>query len=338
MKALEVGGPTQELINSICIESGDYELCKEIIHKHLDTKTTNLLDLTHLILRIATEHASDTYVFIGNILREHPDPEETTGLNTCLTAYTDETTTFLKVRHEFCREEYERMIIDILSTRKILKRCRTDFQIPLNKKKLLIEKSRVMKTLITMSAVSGYMVKNGNGYLLNSLATEPCFFNDVDQLKALLDGKTQQSVSVICKKTIDTKFCNEVFANNLTTSSPSKKDHLNVTVTEAERISANTYFFISTLLRDAGGSGPGLQKCAEAYARVNASFTNAVSLFNNERYAEIIGLMDEVSYGVGICKTDFNVPGYNINPMIEKNRETNVLAAMEKIISHMVPS
>ncbi|CAN7039892.1 unnamed protein product [Brassica oleracea var. botrytis] len=186
MKALEVGGPTQELINSICIESGDYELCKEIIHKHLDTKTTNLLDLTHLILRIATEHASDTYVFIGNILREHPDPEETTGLNTCLTAYTDETTTFLKVRHEFCREEYERMIIDILSTRKILKRCRTDFQIPLNKKKLLIEKSRVMKTLITMSAVSGYMVKNGNGYLLNSLATEPCFFNDVDQLSNIL--------------------------------------------------------------------------------------------------------------------------------------------------------
>ncbi|CAF1924403.1 unnamed protein product [Brassica napus] len=83
----------------------------------------------------------------------------------------------INVRHEFCPEEYERMIIDILSTRKILKRCRTDFPIPLNKKKLLIEKSRVMKILITMSAVSGYMVKNENGYLLSSVVIEPCFFN-----------------------------------------------------------------------------------------------------------------------------------------------------------------
>ncbi|KAF8110105.1 hypothetical protein N665_0088s0116 [Sinapis alba] len=186
MEAVKVYGPTQELINSICTETGDYELCKEIIHKHLETKTTNLLELTHLIFRIATEHASDTYIFIGNILREHPDPEETTGLNTCLTVYTDETSTFLKVRNEFCREEYERMIIDILSTRKILKRCRTDFQIPLNKKKHLIERSRVMKILITMSAVSGYMVKNGNGYLLSSVVTGPCFFNDVDKVSSIL--------------------------------------------------------------------------------------------------------------------------------------------------------
>ena len=130
---------------------------KKIIHKHLETKTTNLLDLTH---------------------RSHiPHRYWTRQWYTCLTAYTDETSTFLKVRHEFCREEYERMIIDILSTRKILKRCRTDFPIPLNKKKLLIEKSRVMKILITMSAVSGYMVKNENGYLLSSVVTEPCFFN-----------------------------------------------------------------------------------------------------------------------------------------------------------------
>ncbi|CAH8356062.1 unnamed protein product [Eruca vesicaria subsp. sativa] len=181
MEAVEVDGPTQELIDRICTESGDYQLCKEIIHKHLDTKTANLLALTHLIFRIATEHASDTYVFISNILREHPDPEETTGLNTCLTVYTEETRVFLKVRQEFCRKKYERMIIDILSTRNILKRCRTDFQIPLDKKKLLIEKCKVMNILITMSAVSGYMVKNGNAYLLSSVVTEPCFFDDADK-------------------------------------------------------------------------------------------------------------------------------------------------------------
>lgn len=156
--------------------------------------------------------------------------------------------------------------------------------------------------------------------------------------EALLDGKTQQSVNVICKKTIDTKFCNEVFANNLTTSSPSKKDHLNVTVTEAERISANTYFFISTLLRDAGDERSGLQKCAEAYEIVNTAFTEGVSFFNQGLYGEILKLTGNVSNGVGICKTDFNVPGYHINPMIEKNRETEVLVAMEKIIGHMVSS
>ncbi|CAN7097982.1 uncharacterized protein LOC103872176 [Brassica rapa] len=151
---------------------------------------------------------------------------------------------------------------------------------------------------------------------------------------SIAEANTQQTVDAICKQTIDIKFCNGILAK---ATSPSMKDLLKVTVTEAERISADTDSFIVTIITKVG-SGPGLQKCAEAYARVNASFTNAVSLFNNERYAEINGLMDEVSYGVGICKTDFNVPGYNINPMIEKNRETNVLAAMEKIISRMVTS
>ncbi|KAF8110103.1 hypothetical protein N665_0088s0114 [Sinapis alba] len=154
---------------------------------------------------------------------------------------------------------------------------------------------------------------------------------------SIAEANTQQTVDAICKQTIDIKFCSGVLGKNQEATSPSMKDFLKVTVTEAERISADTYSFISKILINAG-SGPGLQKCVEAYARVNASFTNAVSLFNEERYAEIIGLMDEVSYGVGICKTDFNVPGYNINPMIGKNRETNVLAAMEKIIGHMVSS
>ncbi|KAJ0237697.1 Pectinesterase inhibitor domain-containing protein [Hirschfeldia incana] len=149
-------------------------------------------------------------------------------------------------------------------------------------------------------------------------------------------ANTQQTVDAICKQTIDIKFCSGILAKNQATS-PSMKDFLKVTVTEAERISADTYSFISTIYRNVG-SGPGLLKCVEAYARVNASFTNAVSLFNEERYGEMIGLMHEVSYGVGICTTDFNVPGYNINPMIEKNKETNVLAAMEKIIGHMVSS
>ncbi|KAJ4915015.1 Plant invertase/pectin methylesterase inhibitor superfamily protein [Raphanus sativus] len=153
---------------------------------------------------------------------------------------------------------------------------------------------------------------------------------------SVAEANTQQTIYAICKQTIDIKFCSGILAKNRATS-PIMKDFLKVTVTEAERISADTYSFISTIFINVG-SGPGLQKCVEAYARVNASFTNAVSLFNEDRFADIIGLMDEVSYGVGICKTNFNVPGYNVNPMIAKNRETNVLAAMEKIISHMVPS
>ncbi|CAH8356059.1 unnamed protein product [Eruca vesicaria subsp. sativa] len=107
------------------------------------------------------------------------------------------------------------------------------------------------------------------------------------------------------------------------------KDLLKVTVTEAERISHDTYFFISTILRNVG-ENPGLRKCVEAYAVVNVTLTKAVSLFNNGRYAEIFSFMVDVSSAVGTCKTNFNVPGYNINPIIEKNRETNVLAAMEK--------
>ncbi|KAJ4915014.1 Plant invertase/pectin methylesterase inhibitor superfamily protein [Raphanus sativus] len=156
--------------------------------------------------------------------------------------------------------------------------------------------------------------------------------------EALLDNNTQQRVDAICKQTIDTKFCQGVFAKKLATSSPSNKDLLNVTVTEAERFSANTYFFISTLLRDAGDERSGLQKCAEAYEIVNTAFTEVVSFFNQGLYGEILKLTGKVSYGVGICKTDFNVPGYHINPLKEKNIETKVLVAMEKIIGHMISS
>ncbi|CAH2038485.1 unnamed protein product [Thlaspi arvense] len=153
--------------------------------------------------------------------------------------------------------------------------------------------------------------------------------------EALLDGNSEQTVNVICKQTIDTTFCRSVFAKKLNTPSPSKKDLLNVTVAEAQRFSANTYFFISTLLRDAGDEKPRLQMCAEAYAIVNTAFTNAVSFFNQGIYNKILKLKDDVSTGVSICKTDFSVSGYKINPMIKKNREALVFTAMENIIGQM---
>ncbi|RID48787.1 hypothetical protein BRARA_I05272, partial [Brassica rapa] len=144
---------------------------------------------------------------------------------------------------------------------------------------------------------------------------------------SLLDDNTQLAVNRICKQTTDTKFCSEVFANKLISSSPSKKDLMNVTVTEAERFSANTYFFISTLLRNAEDERPNLQMCAEAYAIVNTMFRNA-----------ILNLNYNFSASVGICKTNFIAPGYETNPMIEKKRETMVLVAMQKIVVHMVSS
>ncbi|CAF2082165.1 unnamed protein product [Brassica napus] len=152
---------------------------------------------------------------------------------------------------------------------------------------------------------------------------------------SVAEANTQQTVNEICKQTIDIKFCNGILAK---ATSPSMKDLLNVTVTEGQRISDDTYFFISTFLLNAGDQRPVIQKCVDAYAFLNSSLTDALSLFNSGRYAEIITLMDNISSEDVICKTDFNLPGYNINPMIEKNIETKVLVAMEKIIGHMVSS
>ncbi|CAN7097977.1 unnamed protein product [Brassica rapa subsp. narinosa] len=149
---------------------------------------------------------------------------------------------------------------------------------------------------------------------------------------SVAEANTQQTVNEICKQTIDIKFCNGILAK---ATSPSMKDLLNVTVTEGQRISDDTYFFISTFLLNAGDQRPVIQKCVDAYAFLNSSLTDALSLFNSGRYAEIITLMDNISSEDVICKTDFNLPGYNINPMIEKNIETKVLVAMEKIIGHM---
>lgn len=156
--------------------------------------------------------------------------------------------------------------------------------------------------------------------------------------EALLDGKTQQKVNGICKQTPDTRFCSSVFAKSMIPSSPSNKDLMNMTVRQAERFSANTNFFISTLLRNAGDEKPDLQMCAEAYTFVDMAFTNAVSYFDQGLYSNILKLQKKVSRGVSICKTDFIVPGYKINPLIEKNRETMVFMAMEKIVSRMVAS
>ncbi|CAA7037072.1 unnamed protein product [Microthlaspi erraticum] len=148
-----------------------------------------------------------------------------------------------------------------------------------------------------------------------------------------LDGNTLKTVNGICKQTADTKFCTRVFSNNLVTSSPRKKDLVNATVTEAAKHSATTYFFISTLLRNAGDERTNLQMCAEAYAIVNTAFTNAISFCNQGEYSKILNLQGQVYDGVGICKTDFIVPGYEINPLIEKNRQTIVLVSMQKIVS-----
>lgn len=67
-------------------------------------------------------------------------------------------------------------------------------------------------------------------------------------------------------------------------------------------------------------------------------FRNAVSFFNQGLYGKILDLNDKFSTSVGIWKNDFIVPGYETSPLIEKNRETMVLMAMQKIVVHMVSS
>lgn len=156
--------------------------------------------------------------------------------------------------------------------------------------------------------------------------------------ETLLDVNSQQLVNGICKKTTDTKFCRAVLVKNLVTPNPSNKDLMNATLREAERFSANTNLFISTLLRNAGDERPGLQMCAEAYTIVNMAFRNALSYFNQGSYNKIPNLEDKVSKAIGICKTDFNVPDYNINPMIERNRRTVIFMDMAEIVSHMMSS
>ncbi|CAN8305774.1 unnamed protein product [Cochlearia groenlandica] len=156
--------------------------------------------------------------------------------------------------------------------------------------------------------------------------------------QAFLDNRTVQKVNGICKKTQDIKFCNDIFVNSLVTSSPSNKDLMNVTLKEAERFSANTCFFISTLLRNAGEERPCLQMCAEAYSIVNLAFANAITFFSEGHNGKISELQDKVSSAISICKTDFNVPDYSTNPMIKKNRDTTVFMTMVEIVNNLISS
>lgn len=176
IEAVEADGPTEELITSICVENEDYGFCSKIIHEKLKAPTATLKELTSLIFQTATEHANDTYIFIDNILRECLDPKKKIGLKTCHAVYNIETTRFLEIRFLFSKGEYERMIQSILSTAKILECCMIDILIPPYKDPL-IEKKRVMRILITMSAVSGSMVKNGKASFLRSVVT-PQFFDN----------------------------------------------------------------------------------------------------------------------------------------------------------------
>ncbi|XP_010462605.1 PREDICTED: uncharacterized protein LOC104743194 [Camelina sativa] len=174
IEAVEADGPTEALINSICVENEDYGFCSKIIHEKLKAPTATLKELTGLIFHTATDQANDTYIFIDNILREWPGPKKKNCLKTCRAVYNRETTSFLEIRFLFSKGEYERMVKIIFSTAKILDRCRTDFLIPPYKDPL-IEKKRVMRILITMSAVSGYMVKNGKASLIRSVVIPQIF-------------------------------------------------------------------------------------------------------------------------------------------------------------------
>ncbi|XP_002889745.2 uncharacterized protein LOC9325809 [Arabidopsis lyrata subsp. lyrata] len=175
IEAIKADEATEALINSICIENEDYGFCNKIIHEKLKAPTATIKELTSLIIYTTMDHASDTYIFIDNILREWPVPKETTGLKTCHEVYNRETNSFLEIRFLFSKGEYERMGEAILSTAKILEDCRGDFLIPPYKEPL-IEKKRVMRILITMSAVSGHMIKNEKASLISSVVTAQ-FFN-----------------------------------------------------------------------------------------------------------------------------------------------------------------
>ncbi|XP_010480397.1 PREDICTED: uncharacterized protein LOC104759128 [Camelina sativa] len=167
IEAVEADGPTEALINSICVENEDYGFCSKTIHEKLKAPTATLQELTGLISHTATDQANDTYVFIDNILRQWPDPKKN-RLKTCHAVFKRETTSFLEIRFLFSKREYERMVKIIFSTAKILDRCRTEFLVPPYKDPLT-EKKRVMRILITMSAVSGHMVKNGKASLIRSV-------------------------------------------------------------------------------------------------------------------------------------------------------------------------
>lgn len=177
LQTIQPDGPTEALINSICIENEDYGFCNKIIHEKLQKPTATAEELTDLILHTALAHAHHTYGFIRNIIRHWHDPKEMMSLETCLAVFDNETTNFFKIRGLFLEGEYKRMIRAIVSTAKTLENCRTDFIIPPYHENPLIEKFRVMRILITMSAVSGNMVEKGKASLLCSVVTAQ-FFNN----------------------------------------------------------------------------------------------------------------------------------------------------------------
>ncbi|KAL1220025.1 hypothetical protein V5N11_028830 [Cardamine amara subsp. amara] len=174
-ETFESDGSTEALINSICIENEDYGFCSKIIHENLQKPTATIEELTDLILHTAFDHARDTYGFINNIIRQWHDPKEMMTLETCLAVFDNETTNFLKILGLFSKGEYTCMIRAILTTAKTLENCRTNFIIPPYKENPLIEKFRVMRILITMSGVSGNMVKYGKASLLSSVVTAHVF-------------------------------------------------------------------------------------------------------------------------------------------------------------------
>ncbi|XP_010544147.1 PREDICTED: uncharacterized protein LOC104816853 [Tarenaya hassleriana] len=154
--------------------------------------------------------------------------------------------------------------------------------------------------------------------------------------EAVLDDETQKTIDGICRQTKDYRFCEGIFVENLKTSSPSIKDLVNVTVGRSEMFSANTIFFISQLLRNVGSERDGLQMCADAYAKVNIAFSLAVSWIRQGQYSEVLELEESVSKDVEICKTDYDVPSYDVNPMIERNGKMTILMTMVRIVCHML--
>ncbi|KAK9920033.1 hypothetical protein M0R45_028599 [Rubus argutus] len=142
---------TQQLIEKICRSTEDYGFCRKTFEAHLKSPNADIVAVTQITVEEATDHATKTHQFIRQTLEKTRDPALKNELTECENAYREIAQSFASAAVAFFDKDYDSVEKDERPTTRLEASCEQTLHSPPKKQRILDERNREMRILITMS-------------------------------------------------------------------------------------------------------------------------------------------------------------------------------------------
>ncbi|XP_062145420.1 uncharacterized protein LOC133852671 [Alnus glutinosa] len=149
---------TQQTIESICHQVGDYDLCKQALNSNLKNPDANISDLNELTINLTIRNATDTRAFTQSVLKNSTSyPEAVKVLSECENDYGLVVETFQVAFEFYNQRDYSRMLYLESLAPNAISSCEAGLNSaapgPVNPYFYLIERNKPLKTLVDMAMV-----------------------------------------------------------------------------------------------------------------------------------------------------------------------------------------